>query len=124
MTVCEMILTRFFFLIYFPKEENMNKKAFTLIELLVVVLIIGILAAIALPQYEVAVLKSRLGTVMSNTKTFKNALEMYYMANGEYPNDDISNVDFHIDGCIITMSGHLKCAGKDVWYDYNGGNPA
>ena len=60
------------------------QKAFTLIELLVVVLIIGILSAIALPQYQKSVIKSRVAGTMPMLKAIKDAQEVYYLDNSSY----------------------------------------
>ncbi|WP_428074915.1 type IV pilin protein [Candidatus Avelusimicrobium luingense] len=64
-----------------------NNQAFTLIELLVVVLIIGILASVALPQYQKAVDKSRFSNLMAITKSLADANEAHYMATGSYATD-------------------------------------
>jgi len=64
-----------------------NKRAFTLIELLVVVLIIGILSAIALPQYQKAVKKTRLVQALPTLRAISQAKRTYYLANGNYTND-------------------------------------
>ena len=62
-----------------------NNKAFTLVELLVVVLIIGILAAIALPQYQVAIAKSELSTLKAKTRALAEAVNLYILTNGSEP---------------------------------------
>lgn len=93
---------------------------FTLIELLVVVLIIGILAAVALPQYQKAVEKSRIMSLMPSLRTLKDSLEMYYLANGTYPNDSLADLDISgLSGCVSELSGQIRC--QNACFNYNGG---
>ncbi len=63
------------------------KQGFTLIELLVVVLIIGILASIAIPQYFKVVEKSRVAEAMSVISAVKSAEERYMARGGMYTAD-------------------------------------
>ena len=61
-----------------------NKLGFTLIELLVVVLIIGILAAIVIPQYRITIIRARLANMREIVFQLKQAEEIYYLIHGNY----------------------------------------
>ena len=80
-----------------------NKQAFTLIELLVVVLIIGILAAVALPQYEKSVMKSRYSTMMNIVNSIVQAEEVYYLANGTY-SQSFEELAIEPTGCTLSTN--------------------
>ena len=76
-----------------------NKKGFTLLELLVVVLIIGILASIALPQYQMAVAKSKYTALKVNARALKTAIDVYHLKRNEFPTD-LDELDIELSGEI------------------------
>ena len=101
---------------------QINKKGFTLLELLVVVLIIGILAAIALPQYQMAVTKSRVASILPLMRRWKDALQEYALQHGsymteddDYPDADTLGVNWPTDWyCFNHMNG---CYCKNDYWD-------
>ena len=78
------------------KEIKNNSQGFTLIELLVVVVIIGILAAIALPQYQRVKEKTIMAEGVQIAKQIAEANQRYYLIHDEYT-DDIKNLDIGFD---------------------------
>ncbi len=83
------------------------KKGFTLIELLVVVLIIGILSAVALPQYTKAVEKSRATEAITLLGNLSTAEQVYQMTTGSFTTD-MSLLDLQLPGIVAATPSQAK----------------
>jgi type IV pilus assembly protein PilA len=66
-------------------QKMRNRKGFTLIELLIVVAIIGILAAIAIPQFAAYRARGYNSAATSDLKNIKTNLEAFFTDNQRYP---------------------------------------
>ena len=97
------------------------KKGFTLIELLVVVLIVGILAAIAVPKYEMAVEKSRATEALIILKNIAAANKVYFMATGKYATH-IDELDVEVPGKNASYAGWRRKETKYFQFGNQGQN--
>ncbi len=95
------------------KNKINNKKlnkGFSLLELLVVILIIGLLAAIALPQYQKVIERSKMHEAVIILKSIAEAQQRYYMIHNRYLTcDETEGLDIDIQGSDNCSYSTCKC---------------
>ena len=106
------------------KKNKNYMQGFTLLELLVVVLIIGILASIALPQYQMAVTKAKVASILPIMRRWKDALQEYKLQHGDYschgktcPDGETLGVSWPSDWNDGECANSVECE-NDYWYCY------
>lgn len=104
-----------------PPPRFPSWRAFTLIELLIVVAIIGILAAIAVPNFLNAQLRARIAATESNMRSIGTALEMYAADHGKHPityipgSTTFINPRIHRFKVLTTPIAYMAASVRDVF---------
>lgn len=97
-----------------------KQSGFTLVELMIVVIIIGIIAAIAIPKFSAMALKAHAARIISDFNMFQTALLSYHLDSGEYPRDRYPGrpvpelVDYLPEGFEYNLRPEL-----DAMYDWD-----
>ncbi len=82
------------------RKQFRQSRGFTLIELLVVIVIMGILAALVVPNLLTKPDEAKVAAAKSQLRTFETALSIYYMDHGDYPGTD-SGLDALVDAKLL-----------------------
>ncbi len=84
------------------RPQTRSRRGFTLIEILIVVVILGILAAIVIPQFSSASNEAAISSVRSQLQTLRSQVELYRVQNGQYPAN--GQIGFDAEGNSIAVA--------------------
>ncbi|MGL6001272.1 MAG: pilin [Plesiomonas sp.] len=87
---------------------NKMKQGFTLIELMIVVAVIGVLAAIAIPQYQNYVAKAEIGAALSTVASMKTNAEDYIASKGSFPTSAVSIGAPVVPNGLVSVTSNLS----------------
>ncbi|WP_210472509.1 pilin [Vibrio crassostreae] len=96
------------------KKKRTNQKGFTLIELMIVVAVIGVLSAIAIPQYQKYVAKAEVASALATLTGVKTNVEAYSVENGTFPaagNESDLGIPASLPSGAITFAASSSSAG-------------
>lgn len=107
------------------RSQNRAESGFTLIELLIVVAIIAILAAVLIPNFMRARGQARVSASKSHLRGIGNALESYFIDNGEYPATGTAAMKAALQGppTYVQAVPRDPCTGGDYVYTATGTPP-
>ncbi|MCK5596630.1 MAG: prepilin-type N-terminal cleavage/methylation domain-containing protein [Candidatus Eisenbacteria sp.] len=85
-----------------------NQRGFTLVELMIVVIIVGILAAVAIPMYQGATERAKASEAVAALGTIRGAMRVYYAEHGTYVGASFT------DGALVTNGSVLDVSDNDL----------